>query len=678
MKKITDSRFYKHFICALTFFIMTGSIYGMKRVQEEPTGSAYPFTEEKPPRFEKWQNIWIKTADNQIIAMPEWQVDQIKVLQMLLVNQKGTNRKNNPINISELKKHNGAIVNTSTNTLNMIKTTLELSKNPEGLSLFLRSTAQEKKEDYTTLINTAFDLEANALSAALASAILLPEIQQNISAHLLSPIMTYFITRLEFRPQYKLQGQPLRPIETHIKISPDGKYILVTGRENTIFHDIHLWGLDTKKFYKYFSGDINNLEFSSIGKYIIRYRANMDDNEHNLDITNIFKGSTRTHHNSSCIAFSLNDNYYLYNNLNEPGEIKLISTETMTELSSLHEHKAQVNTIKFSPNGNYIVSGSNDNSPNNLILWDGNTFQKIANLTHKGAPTGHVYPVIQADFTPDSKYIISQDTQDNVIIWDVASKKPILKFDNHAGILWDMAHEQTLLSKNTKFSYNPKMLHSYIQSDYNNRKMLYELTVNAFFNHPILPINPKAMPVLLTKPNIIIGQQHSLITPFELQQEVNIAPNNNYNVEYAVESSDSEYLLFSYIPNTITLRCSDTGNLLNIPIQPFTSIHFSPNNDYIIATYPHTNNAVFSMWNIADLKMMREIYNASLTLSHAQFLYRLYIAQINKTKVLIDKNDPDYEVYKSLPANIKNLVDRFLPFGLTSDIAQKALQRFRK
>ena len=100
MESITHNRFYKHFFYAVILCAITRSMYSMKRIHEEPSQSKLSMIEEKPPRTEKLNNIWIKTSDNQIIAMPEWQVNQIKVLQLLLINQKGTNSKNNPIEAS--------------------------------------------------------------------------------------------------------------------------------------------------------------------------------------------------------------------------------------------------------------------------------------------------------------------------------------------------------------------------------------------------------------------------------------------------------------------------------------------------------------------------------------------------------------------------------------------------
>src|SRR5260221_8215477 len=96
MKNRQYNRYHKQLLYALGLFTLIGSVYGMKRELEKTTGSISSITQEKAPRFEKWRAVWIKTSDNQLITMPEWQVDQVKVLQLLLAHQRGIKSKNNP------------------------------------------------------------------------------------------------------------------------------------------------------------------------------------------------------------------------------------------------------------------------------------------------------------------------------------------------------------------------------------------------------------------------------------------------------------------------------------------------------------------------------------------------------------------------------------------------------
>ncbi|HLX53698.1 MAG TPA: hypothetical protein VKR58_07140, partial [Aquella sp.] len=327
MKKISNNRLYRQFLYILPLLTIIGSVYGMKRLLEEPTETSFSITEEKPPRFEKWQNIWIKTSDNKIIAMPEWQVDQVKVLQLLLINQKGSNSKDNPIDASNLRKNNGAIVNTSSNNLNLIKTALEASKNPKDLPIFLTSLhyspQEEGQKNYNSLINTAFDLEANALSAALASEILPSDMQQIIGFSLLSPVVDYFMDKLTYKFLSKSgASEDVMPLDTQIKISPNGQFILSNNRYDNNY--TLLWDLDTKKVIKNHDTNISNLHFSSTGIYIIENFAD------GYQICDFILNEISNIYDSNCLEFNPNDTYCLYNNINTPGIITIIASNNDT------------------------------------------------------------------------------------------------------------------------------------------------------------------------------------------------------------------------------------------------------------------------------------------------------------------------------------------------------------
>jgi len=686
VKNIFNNRLHKHFLYILPLLMLIGSINGMKRLLEKQTKiTSFMPKEKKAPRFEKWQNIWIKTSDNQLIAMPEWQVDQVKVLQMLLINQKGKNRKDNPIDASDLRKNNGKIVNTSSNSFNLIKAALETSKNPQELQTFmvslLHSPQKEDQKNGTTLINTAFDLEANALSAALASAVLPSEIQSTIGVSLLSPVITYFIENLAdtfvYPEQWKKAG--IVPFDNELTIiSPNGQYALSNDQYDE--RKSLLWNLNTKQMILRIHNNIKYVTFSFAGNFIISKALNA------YQIFNYLHGTHLNIIHCNCIALSPNDKHCLYNNFNQPGIINLFQYNDAqqawdtTNVSTLtNGHTAQVNTIEFSPDGNYIVSGSNDDFPNNLILWDAKTFQKITSFSYKGPWTTHIHPVIQADFTPDSKHIISKDRQKNVIVWDVATQKPIVKLDVHNKALWDIARAKPVMkSELSEFTYYPYLLHSYQQTSstiVSDEMILYEDKVNKIFDHSILPININAISRLSKEHNKIIGQKYS--QTLLSKNKIIIETNNNNKLIFAFESSDSQYLILGYFPESTILRFSDTGKTLNIPSR-HTDIRFSPQNDRIIVGHYADDDRMFSIWNIADLKMMRDVCDTFITLAQAHFLYRLYLAKKNNVKVVIDQDDPDYTAYTSLPANIKNLVDRFLPVGIASDIFQKALQEFRK
>ena len=86
--------------------------------------------------------------------------------------------------------------------------------------------------------------------------------------------------------------------------------------------------------------------------------------------------------------------------------------KTGQKIKDLVGHKDSVWTVAFSPDGNYLVSGSQE-TKNNLILWNGKTGQKIKDLV------GHKDKVYTVAFSPDSNYLVSGSwgEENNLILW---------------------------------------------------------------------------------------------------------------------------------------------------------------------------------------------------------------------------------------------------------------------
>lgn len=77
-------------------------------------------------------------------------------------------------------------------------------------------------------------------------------------------------------------------------------------------------------------------------------------------------------------------------------------------------HKNMIYSMKLSPNGKYLASGSYDKT---IKIWDMATFNCIATLK------GHTSSVYSLSFSPDSKYLVS--SSEEILIWDTSSWKCI-------------------------------------------------------------------------------------------------------------------------------------------------------------------------------------------------------------------------------------------------------------
>jgi WD40 repeat protein len=87
-----------------------------------------------------------------------------------------------------------------------------------------------------------------------------------------------------------------------------------------------------------------------------------------------------------------------------------------TLVQRLKGHLAPVKGLIFSPDGNYLMSTSEDGI---AILWDTETWQQLRILA------GHEGVIASAAFSPDSKSIVTGGADKTIRIWDVDYKDAV-------------------------------------------------------------------------------------------------------------------------------------------------------------------------------------------------------------------------------------------------------------
>lgn len=104
---------------------------------------------------------------------------------------------------------------------------------------------------------------------------------------------------------------------------------------------------------------------------------------------------------------------------------------TKKQVSTLRGHAGSAGTLCFSKDDKYLVSGGGMNVSGrkpmehyNLLIWD------VARAELKSVLSGHVDVVKKVKFTPDGKYIASASEDNSVRLWDVHTSKQVWKYES--------------------------------------------------------------------------------------------------------------------------------------------------------------------------------------------------------------------------------------------------------
>lgn len=140
---------------------------------------------------------------------------------------------------------------------------------------------------------------------------------------------------------------------------------------------------------------------------------------------------------SPCIALSPDGKHIAAGNYSTDDWIYEWDITSGKIVKSFKGHDKDVLCLAYSPDGNYLASGSKDNS---IRLWDMKTKKIIKVLK------GHKDNVNSIVFSPDGKYIVSGSDDETIKVWDILDLLPALKtysanYDIEYGIRFRLQEE---------------------------------------------------------------------------------------------------------------------------------------------------------------------------------------------------------------------------------------------
>ena len=135
------------------------------------------------------------------------------------------------------------------------------------------------------------------------------------------------------------------------------------------------------------------------------------------------------------------------NNSNNESAFSLVKPVFLYELNG--SHTSTVNVCRFSPDGKYLATAGDDGA---ILIWIqrrryatfGKSEEKIVWSTYK-VLRGHTCDIYDLCWSPDSNYLLSGSIDNNTLLWNVEKGKYIQRFLDHQkfiqGVGWDPLNE---------------------------------------------------------------------------------------------------------------------------------------------------------------------------------------------------------------------------------------------
>jgi WD40 repeat protein len=247
---------------------------------------------------------------------------------------------------------------------------------------------------------------------------------------------------------WKLNGEPIgepfkddREVVTRVAFSPDGKMILSKS-----YNAVHLWDLDGNSIGQPFRHEspVQSVAFSPDGTMIVSascIRGMGNGRVYLWDIDGNLIGQPFQAHQTSVesVAFS------------PDGEMIVTGSEDRTvrlwklngnPIGQPFRHESPVESVAFSPNGTMIVSGTRGSFDSFFNMGEKNGFLRLwdANSSSIGQPfQGHQKSVESVAFSPDGEMIVTGSEDRTVRLWSL-NGKPIGKpFQGHEHSIYSVA-----------------------------------------------------------------------------------------------------------------------------------------------------------------------------------------------------------------------------------------------
>ncbi|MEH1812103.1 MAG: serine/threonine-protein kinase [Nostoc sp.] len=232
-----------------------------------------------------------------------------------------------------------------------------------------------------------------------------------------------------------------------IAISPDG-YTLASGSDDK---NIKLWDLNNKKVLTSLSGHsqaVKSIAFSPDGQILAT--ASDDKTIKLWQVETLKEICTLLGHSHAVKSVAFSPNGQILASGSWDKTVKLWDVNTGTEICTITGHQLQVNSVAFSPQGQLLASASYDRT---IRLWQiKGSPRKIQNrpcYSLLSTLSGHAWAVLTVAFSPDGQILATGSDDNTIKLWEVNTGQLICTLVGHS---WSVvavaftADGETLLS----------------------------------------------------------------------------------------------------------------------------------------------------------------------------------------------------------------------------------------
>ena len=331
-----------------------------------------------------------------------------------------------------------------------------------------------------------------------------------------------------------------------IDFYPNSNFLVTSGAESENKMYVKLWRIEEVLI------DNSNSNPSQI-------QLNQQLNQNNVQNQN--QEDTKDNINNTINNNNNNQNNNNFQSLTDPENNSNYRIKPIFECELNGAHISTVNICRFSPNGKYLATGSDDNT---IIIWVqksrpttfGSIEEKISWSNYK-ILRGHSGDVYDLSWNPDSKYLISGSVDNYCMIWNIEKAKCVNRFMDHEhfvqGVSWDPRNKYILTQssdksvrfyKNTqsklemKFIYINQLKIFEIKNKNNNQNNINNMNENNINNNNNNSINKNHLEKKKEDNNKMIIEEE--------KNNNNINKNNNINNSNKKDNNQKNILTYHY------------------------------------------------------------------------------------------------------------------------------------